>query len=285
MNFDHFPADRMRAVPLETILTLRGARRDRHDRAKWHTERGPLSVTGWKFMNWHQHRGGGGAIDLVMHLAGVDYGTALRWLEIYASAGLPAASPPAADRVDGKQATARTPGVLRLPLPDPRRLARVRQYLTRRRGLCCLVAGGAVGIGPTVRGRPRQYGLCVGGRKGPATGRGGTAWHRTASLARDGVREQQGPGILLDRHPGLPGNPALRIRHRCDQLFPDPPATDLHLHFRRAGQSFLAERSDRPRLHHPLWLRRRPPRRRRSRPNDRPPPHRPPPTAACPRLE
>lgn len=135
MNFDHFPADRMRAVPLETILTLCGARRDRHDRSKWHTERGPLSVTGWKFMNWHQHRGGGGAIDLVMHLAGVDYGTALRWLETYASAGLPAASPPAADRVGGKQATARTPSVLRLPLPDPRRLPRVRQYLTRHRGL------------------------------------------------------------------------------------------------------------------------------------------------------
>ena len=76
MNFDHFPADRLRTLPLETVLTLRGARRDRYDRAKWHTERGPLSVTGAKFMNWHQNRGGGGAIDLVMHLAGVDYRTA-----------------------------------------------------------------------------------------------------------------------------------------------------------------------------------------------------------------
>ena len=103
MNFDHFPADRLRAVPLETVLTLLGARRDRHDRAKWHTERGPLSVTGAKFMNWHQHRGGGGAIDLVMHLAGVNYGTALRWLQTYASAGLPASSPPAADPAGGKR--------------------------------------------------------------------------------------------------------------------------------------------------------------------------------------
>jgi len=135
MNFDHFPADRMRAVPLETILTLCGAQRDRHDRAKWHTERGPLSVTGEKFMNWHQHRGGGGAIDLLMHLTGLDYGTALRWLEICTSAGLPAASPPAADRGGGKQTPARTPGVLQLPLPDPRRLTRVLQYLTRHRGL------------------------------------------------------------------------------------------------------------------------------------------------------
>jgi hypothetical protein len=136
MNFDQFPADRLRAVPLETILTLRGARRDRHDRAKWHTERGPLSVTGAKFMNWYQHRGGGGAIDLVMHLASVDYGTARRWLGTYASAGLPAASPPAARPSEGKDSTARTPSVLRLPLRDSRRLSRVRQYLMRRRRLC-----------------------------------------------------------------------------------------------------------------------------------------------------
>lgn len=135
MSFNHFPADRLRAVPLETVLTLRGARRDRHDRAKWHTERGPLSVTGAKFMNWHQHRGGGGAIDLVMHLAGVNYGAALRWLQTYASASLPAASQVAADPAGGKPATARMPGVLRLPLPDPRRLACMHQYLTRRRGL------------------------------------------------------------------------------------------------------------------------------------------------------
>ena len=136
MNFDHFPADRLRVVPLETVLTLRGARRDRHDRTKWHTERGPLSVTGAKFMNWNQHQGAGGAIDLVMHLAGVDYRAARNWLATYASAGLPAASPPAREPSGGKPATAWIPGALRLPQPDPRRLARVRQYLTRRRGLC-----------------------------------------------------------------------------------------------------------------------------------------------------
>ena len=136
MNFDQFPADRLRAVPLETVLTLFAARRDPHDRSKWHTARGPLSVTGRKFMNWHQHRGGGGAIDLVRHLADVDYDTARRWLVTYASAHLPAAGPIAADPANGKPPMARKPGSLRLPLPDPRRLARVCQYLTRRRGLC-----------------------------------------------------------------------------------------------------------------------------------------------------
>ena len=71
----------VRAVPLEAVLIFRGAVRDAHDRRKWHTEQGPLSVTGPKFMNWHTGRGGGGAIDLVMHLAGVDFRTALVWLE------------------------------------------------------------------------------------------------------------------------------------------------------------------------------------------------------------
>jgi hypothetical protein len=135
MNFDHFPADRLRAVPLETVLTLRGARPDRHDRAKWHTERGPLSITGTKFFNWHQQQGGGGAIDLVMHLAGVAYRTARRWLETNASAGLPTAALPAVDPSSGKPATAWRPDALRLPQADPRWLARVHQYLTRRRGL------------------------------------------------------------------------------------------------------------------------------------------------------
>ncbi len=138
MHFDHFPSDQLRAVPLETVLKLRGARPDPHDRAKWHTERGPLSITGAKFFNWHRQQGGSGAIDLVMHLAGVDYRTARSWLETNVSAGLPTAALPAAlpaaDPDGGKPAAWRS-GVFRLPQADPRRLPRVRQYLTHRRAL------------------------------------------------------------------------------------------------------------------------------------------------------
>ena len=68
------------------VLLFRGAVRDRHDRRKWHSEQGPLSVTGVKFMNWHTGQGGGGAIDLVMHLADVDFRTALAWLEEHLAA-------------------------------------------------------------------------------------------------------------------------------------------------------------------------------------------------------
>jgi len=124
-------------MPLETVLLSRGAVRDRHDRRKWHTEQGPLSVTGAKFINWYQDQGGGGAIDLVMHLAGVDYRTAVAWLQQHLAPGPLAVGEPTT-RASGNDPSAplsETPGRLRLPLPVDHLLGRVRQYLTQRRGL------------------------------------------------------------------------------------------------------------------------------------------------------
>jgi len=133
MNFDDFRrrADAVRSLPLESVLLARDAVRDRRDRRKWHTEQGPLSVTGPKFMNWHGSQNGGGAIDLVMHLAGVDCRTAVVWLEQHLAAGLLAAS-----RAAGSEATApERPHTIRLPVPNGRMLGRVRRYLTECRRL------------------------------------------------------------------------------------------------------------------------------------------------------
>ena len=74
-------ADRLRALPLPVVLEQLGATPDAHDPAKWRTPQGILSVTGPKFMNWNQGWGGGGAIDLVMHVRQVGFGQALEWLE------------------------------------------------------------------------------------------------------------------------------------------------------------------------------------------------------------
>jgi hypothetical protein len=126
-----------RAAPLEAVLLFRGAVRDGRDRCKWHTEQGPLSLTGPKFMNWHTGRGGGGAIDLVMHLAGVDFRTALVWLEEHLAAAPLASGEPALQDSGREALLAESSGGLRLPVPDDRLLGRVRQYLTRRR---CLAA-------------------------------------------------------------------------------------------------------------------------------------------------
>ena len=137
MNFDELRqcAAAVRTVPLETVLLAHGAVRDRHDRRKWHTEQGPLSVSGPKFMNWQQGQGGGGAIDLVMHLAGVDFRTAVAWLQQHLPAGTLAVGEDATQPPHAAAPTTEGPRGLRLPVRDDRLLDRVRQYLTRRRCL------------------------------------------------------------------------------------------------------------------------------------------------------
>jgi len=113
----------MRAVPLAAVLDHSGAVPDRADPHKWHTARGVLSVTGAQFINWHLGHGGGGAIDLVMHLHGVGFGQALEWLEAhFTSSVIPLGSAPP-----------RSP--LRLPPSVPEHLAQVRRYLTQQRRL------------------------------------------------------------------------------------------------------------------------------------------------------
>ena len=117
-------APRLRAIPLERVLPLCGAQPDRADRRKWHTSAGVLWVTGAKFMNWNLGVGGGGAIDLVIHLYHLDFKAAVTWLADRFAGALPpepVVAPPAVP--------------LRLPLPVPGQLARVRDYLVGPRGL------------------------------------------------------------------------------------------------------------------------------------------------------
>jgi hypothetical protein len=72
--------DRLRAFPLTDLLRASDATPDPHDPAKWHTERGAISVNGAKFFNWSQATGGGGAIDLAMHLHRMNFKEAVDWL-------------------------------------------------------------------------------------------------------------------------------------------------------------------------------------------------------------
>jgi hypothetical protein len=116
-------ADRLRALPLEHILTQSGARPDPHDPCKWHTARGVLSVRGTKFFNWHCGQGGGGAIDLVIHLHQLTFHDALQWLERH---GSPSTTPPPSPG---------PPSPLRLPVPAPGQFHVVRRYLVEQRAL------------------------------------------------------------------------------------------------------------------------------------------------------
>ena len=117
-------AQRLRAIALENLLPLCGARRYQDDKHKWHTSQGVLSISGPKFMNWNCGQGGGGAIDLVMHLNHLDFKAAVDWLaEHFPGVGL-------------QPVVAPTPRLaLRLPPPDPGKLQHVCQYLVHQRAL------------------------------------------------------------------------------------------------------------------------------------------------------
>ncbi len=62
-------------------MTHIGARKDRYDKNKWHTYKGVISLSGLKFMNWTLNTGGGGSIDLVMHLKSFCFRNAVVWLD------------------------------------------------------------------------------------------------------------------------------------------------------------------------------------------------------------
>jgi hypothetical protein len=109
---------------LPAVLRLCGAQPDRSDPHKWHTAQGVLSVNGAKFMNWTLGLGGGGAIDLVMHLHGAGFKQALQWLENHFVGPLPLPSPHSPRGPD-----------LRLPPRQPCHLQRVRHYLIVQRAL------------------------------------------------------------------------------------------------------------------------------------------------------
>ena len=117
-------ADRLRLIPLESVLRSFGAQPDRYDTCKWHTSHGVLSVKGVKYMDWKQGGGGGGAIDLAMHLNGLSFAEALQWLEHRFPI------------VPALHCGPTTPSQqLLIPPPHPENLPRVQEYLTRQRRL------------------------------------------------------------------------------------------------------------------------------------------------------
>jgi hypothetical protein len=120
----HANVERIRALPLPAVLQAAGATADRHDPARWHSPEGVISVTGCKFFNWNRDTGGGGAIDLVIHLYGLDFQGALAWL----CGHFPRCeciSPPPSSTGRGSE--------LKLPAAHPDRLPCVERYLVTQR--------------------------------------------------------------------------------------------------------------------------------------------------------
>jgi Plasmid recombination enzyme/Toprim-like/Protein of unknown function (DUF3991) len=73
-------ATQARELPLRAVLERLGATPDASDKNNWKTPLGRLTLNGAKFFNQDLNKGGGGAIDLVMHQLETDYKGAVHWL-------------------------------------------------------------------------------------------------------------------------------------------------------------------------------------------------------------
>jgi len=93
-----------------------------------------------KFFSWHRELGGGGAIDLVMHLAQTDSSTAVAWLEDHSvmassAAGGSCNCQPSAEAPARAGPMALPNESLCLPARDDGKLGQVRRYLQHERHL------------------------------------------------------------------------------------------------------------------------------------------------------
>jgi hypothetical protein len=184
----------VRSTGLAEVLEQLGCRRDRHDKAKWHTPAGIVSLTGPRFFNWTRGQGGGGAIDLVMQLQQWDFPTARQWLAArFATLGPPAPA-------DGAVALAPT---LRLPAKDETMLPRVVRYLTVDRGVPASLVHDLIGSGQLYADARGNAVFLLLGKEKAVVGaelRGTTPakWHGLAP----GSRKDRGCFFVGDRRDG-----------------------------------------------------------------------------------
>ena len=125
-------ANRVRDLPLKDVAYELGLESDAKDRHKWLGEHHTINITGSKFYDWKEMKGGGGAIDLVMHVNQCDYKQSVAWLNdrFGESAATEAVTYKTREIIKTEPVPEFVP-----PVPEPDKWQRVKQYLTRTRKL------------------------------------------------------------------------------------------------------------------------------------------------------
>jgi len=123
----------------DTIQTLGGVQ-DRYDTHKWRVNDEHISINGERFYNHDRQSGGGGSIDLVMHVAGYTFKQAVAYLNHEAGPELAVA---AAAQHGARERTTQAQEIVergeRAPFMQPQadedRWPQVRAYLVEQRGI------------------------------------------------------------------------------------------------------------------------------------------------------
>lgn len=132
--------DILRGIPLNAIMTAFGGEPDPKDPRNWRTAAGRITVTGEKFFNHDQGIGGGGAIDLAMHLGDMRFKDAIAYLgtEFGNVRTIEQYKYEAEKHAKKILDTTKVPK-LSIPKPDFTRINRVVRYLTEIRGISSLI--------------------------------------------------------------------------------------------------------------------------------------------------
>jgi Plasmid recombination enzyme/Protein of unknown function (DUF3991)/Toprim-like len=125
-------AKSVRDLPLKDVVYELGLEPDPKDKHKWQNEHHTINITGSKFYDWKQMKGGGGAIDLVMHINECDYKQSVATLcdRFGESAALEAATYKTREIIKTEPVREFVP-----PVPAQDKWPKVRKYLTRDRKL------------------------------------------------------------------------------------------------------------------------------------------------------
>jgi 5S rRNA maturation endonuclease (ribonuclease M5) len=125
-------ANKVRDIPLEQVAYQLGLEPDPKDKHKWQQENRIINITGSKFYDWQHLKGGGGAIDLVMHVNQCDFKQAVAWLNdrLGESATLEAVTYQTKVIIQTEPVPKFIP-----PVQDSSQWQQVKTYLTRERRL------------------------------------------------------------------------------------------------------------------------------------------------------
>ena len=124
-------ADGVRDLPLNEVVYELGLSSSK-DKHKWKNARHTITITGSKFYDWKQMRGGGGSIDLVMQINECDFKQAVVWLSDRFGEGvtIEAVTQKAREIIQNEPVPEFIP-----PVVEESKWSEVKEYLTRKRFL------------------------------------------------------------------------------------------------------------------------------------------------------
>jgi len=126
----------VRGIDLDDTMRALGGERDRYDKHKWAVNGEHISINGERFYNHDRREGGGGSIDLVMHVGGYTFRQAVAYLNHEGGPELAVAAAAQYGARQGQEIVDRgEPARFMPPARDEGRWPQVRAYLTEERGI------------------------------------------------------------------------------------------------------------------------------------------------------